>query len=166
MIAQRTGYTALQIGLHWTIAALIVTQFLLHDAMEDVFDDMVDGDRVRGDEIFGAWFHAGIGATILVLAIVHLIVRLRVGAPPVHRDKPIALVWIASATHFALYAFIFAMPIVGAIAFFGVVEEAGALHSAASTALLVLVGLHVLGAIAEHVVFRNDTLMRMLRPVR
>jgi cytochrome b561 len=74
---QRTGYSLLQIVLHWTIAALIAVQFLFHDAVEDAFDDLVDGDRVRGDELAGAWLHAGIGATILILAIVRLTVRLR-----------------------------------------------------------------------------------------
>lgn len=160
------GYSTVQIGLHWTIAALVAVQLLFHDAMEDVFDDRIDGDAVRGDELTGAWLHAGVGATILVLALIRLVVRMRRGTPPLHHDKPAFLVWIGAATHFALYGFIIVMPIVGAIAWFGLIEDAGDLHSFAASLLLPLIGLHVLGALAEHFVFKNDTLKRMLVPQR
>lgn len=158
------GYSRLQILLHWTIAVLVAVQFLFHDAMEDAFDDRVDGDMVRGDELAGAWVHAGVGATILVLAIVRVIVRLRRGAPPAHRDKPVFLIWIAYATHVALYGFIIAMPVVGAIAWFGLIEDAGDFHSSAAKILLPLIGLHIAGALAETLIFRNDTLKRMFVP--
>lgn len=165
-MSRPTGYSSLQIGLHWTIAALIAFQLLAHDAMEDAFDDLVDGGRLRGDELTGAWLHAGVGATILVLALVRLVVRLQRGAPPPHRDKPAFLNWIAAATHWALYGFILVMPIVGAIAWFGLIEDAGDIHSFAAKVLLSLIGLHVVGALGEHFVFRNDTLKRMLAPQR
>ena len=162
----RNGYSLLQIVLHWTIAALVAIQFLFHDGMEKAFDDFVDGDRVRGDERAGAWLHASIGMTILALAMVRLIVRMRRGVPSAHRDKSAYLIWIASATHVALYGFIFAMPIVGAIAWFDLSEAAGDVHSAGASLLLTLIGLHAAGACAEHFVFRNDTLKRMLIPER
>jgi cytochrome b561 len=95
--------------------------------------------------------HASIGMTILGLAVVRLIVRRRRGAPPPQRDKSALLIWIASATHIALYGFIIAMPIVGAVAWFGVSAPAGDIHSAAAFLLLPLIGLHV-GAFAEHFV--------------
>lgn len=161
---ERSGYSLLQIVLHWSIAALIAIQFLFHDAMEHAFDDLVDGAAVSGDQLTGAWLHAGVGATILMLAIVRLFVRWREGAPAVHRDKPVFLVWLAYVTHVALYTFIFAMPIAGAIAWFGLIESVGDIHSFASSLLLPLIGLHVVGALAEHFVFRNDTLKRMLMP--
>jgi cytochrome b561 len=56
------------------------------------------------------------------------------------------------------------MPIVGAIAWFGLIEDAGDIHSTAASFLLPWIGLHAAGALAEHFVFRNDTLKRMLRP--
>ncbi len=37
-------------------------------------------------------------------------------------------------------------------------------HEIGRLILIPLIGLHVLGALAEHFVFRNDTLVRMLRP--
>jgi cytochrome b561 len=83
-----------------------------------------------------------------------------------HRHKPVFLIWIASATHVALYGFIFAMPVVGAIAWFGLIEDAGDIHATASKILLALIGLHDAGALAEHFVFRNDTLKRMFIPAK
>lgn len=160
------GYSPLQIGLHWTIAALVAVQLLFHDGMEDAFDDLVDGDRVRGDELAGAWLHAGVGATILALALLRLAVRLKRGAPAPHRDKPAFLIWIAAATHWALYGFILVMPLVGAVAWFGLIEDAGEVHAFAAKLLLPLIGLHMLGALGEHFVFRNDTLKRMFAPER
>jgi cytochrome b561 len=56
------------------------------------------------------------------------------------------------------------MPIVGAIAWFGLIEDAGNIHSAAASLLLPLIGLHAAGVFAEHFVFRNDTLKRMFIP--
>lgn len=165
-VTKPAGYSLTQIMLHWTIAALVAVQFLFHDAMEDAFDDIIDADRVRGDELAGAWLHAGVGMTILGLSVIRLIIRLRQGAPPAHRDKPAFLIWIASATHVGLYGFILAMPIVGAAAWFGMIEEAGELHAFASQLLLALIGLHVSGALAEHFVFRNNSLKRMLIPER
>lgn len=157
-------YSLTQIALHWTIAFLVVAQFLFHGGMEDAFDDLIDGDRVRGDELVGAWLHAGIGITILALALIRLVVRFRRGAPAPHRDKPAFRIRIAGATHIALYGFILLMPIVGAVAWFGLVEDAGDVHGAAASLLLPLIGLHALGALAEHFVFKNDSLKRMLRP--
>jgi cytochrome b561 len=162
----RAVYSLLQIVLHWTIAVLVAIQFLFHDEMEKAFDDLVAGDHIRGDELAGAWLHACIGLTILALAIIRLSVRLQHGAPPAHHDKSRLLIWIASATHIALYGFIIAMPIVVGIAWFGLSETAGDIHSTAAPLLLTLIGLHVAGAFTEHFVFRNDTLKRMLIPER
>jgi cytochrome b561 len=53
---------------------------------------------------------------------------------------------------------------VGAIAWFGLIEDAGNIHSAAAPLLLPLIGLHTAGALAEHFVFRNDALKRMFIP--
>jgi len=158
------GYSLLQIVLHWTIAALIVFQLLVNEGIQDAFDDRLDGDPV-GD-MAGAALHVGGGLLVLVLAVVRLAVRLTRGAPPAHDDKPAILNWIGYATHALLYVFIFAMPVTGAIAWFGGIELSGQLHEIGRFVLIPLIGLHVLGGLAEHFVFRNDSLMRMFRPDR
>ncbi len=153
------GYSRLQIGLHWSIAALVVVQLVYNEPMQRAFDDRVDGAGIGADG--GALFHIIAGSTVLALAVARVVVRLWRGAPAPHRDNPRLVVWAGNATHAALYLMIFAMPLTGLIAWFGVAEVSAALHEAGRLALLVLIGIHVIGALAEHFVFRNDGLKRM-----
>ncbi len=162
--AAPAGYSRLQIVLHWTIAALIVFQLFVNDGMEQAFDDRMDGDLVEDGP--AALLHIAVGVTILLLAIVRLGVRLTRGAPPPHDDKPAVINWLGYATHALLYAFILAMPATGAIAWFGGSEFSAELHEFARLILIPLILLHAAGAFAEHFLFRNDTLLRMLRPER
>ena len=162
----RDGYSGLQIALHWIIAALVVTQLLNNDGMQEAWNAYEDGAPAPEGVLGWAWFHALTGATILVLALVRLYVRLTRGAPPVHRDKPQALVWLAYATHFVLYGFIIVMPLTGALAWFFGVEASAEVHEVGRLVLIPLVVLHAIGGLPEHFWFRNDALMRMLRPER
>jgi cytochrome b561 len=156
------GYSFAQIVLHWTIAALIVFQLAFNRPMQEAFDDRMDGE-VSG-AIGGALVHAGVGITILVLAIVRVGIRLTRGVPPVHWDKPAVLVWIGYATHMLLYGFIFGMPLTGAVAWFFGVEASAEIHEIGRLVLIPTIGLHAIGALAEHFVFKNNSLIRMLRP--
>jgi cytochrome b561 len=156
------GYSLPQIVLHWTIAALVVFQLVFNKPMQEAFDDRMDGEM--SDEIGGALIHVAVGVTVLVLAIVRVAIRFTRGAPPAHRDKHAILIWIGYATHLLLYGFIFAMPLTGALAWFLGIEASAEIHEIGRLVLIPVIGLHVLGALAEHFVFRNDSLMRMLRP--
>ena len=162
--ATRDGYSGLQIALHWIIAALVVTQLLNNGGMQEAWGAYEDGEAAPEGVLGWAWFHALTGATILVLALIRLYVRLTRGAPPVHHDKPQALVWLAYATHFVLYTFIIAMPLTGALAWFFGVEASAEIHEIGRLILIPTIGLHILGGLAEHFVFKNDSLLRMLRP--
>jgi cytochrome b561 len=155
------NYSGLQIALHWIIAALIIFQLLVHDGMEDAFRATMRGTD-PGEDLLWANVHAAVGIAVLVLAIIRLAIRLTRGAPAMHRDKPEPIVWVAKATHLLLYALIFFMPISGASAWFFSLEPPAEAHEIAKTLLLIVVGLHILGALAEHFFFRNDSLMRML----
>ena len=158
------GYSLAQIVLHWTIAALVVFQLIFNKPMQEAFDDRIDGEPI--DEMGGATIHIVVGLTILLLALIRLAIRFTRGAPPAHRDKHVVLIWIGYATHYALYGFIFAMPLTGALAWFMGIELSAELHEIGRLLLIPAIGFHVLGALAEHFVFRNDSLMRMLRPAR
>lgn len=163
-MAQRVGYSGLQVALHWSIAALVVFQLVVNDAMPDAFHKRLDNELLNDHEGLFSTIHVTVGVTILILALARVAARLALGAPPVHRDKPIALVYLAYVTHFALYGFILLMPIAGAIAWLGKVEDVGHVHAFAGTILIPLIALHVAGALTEHFFFRNDTLKRMLVP--
>ncbi len=161
---QVTGYSALQVVLHWTIAALVVFQLLVNEGMQDAFDDRIEGEAVA--DMDGAMLHIVAGLAVLALAFVRLAVRFVRGTPHPPADNPVVLTWIGHVTHLLLYGFIFLMPITGAVAWFGGIELSAELHELGRLVLIPLIGFHVLGALAEHFVFRNDTLVRMLVPRR
>jgi cytochrome b561 len=158
------GYSTLQIALHWTIALLVFIQLVFNEPIQEAFDARLDGEA--DGAMGGAMVHVAIGMTILVLAIIRVAARAMRGAPPAHADTPLILRGIGYIVHALLYLFIFAMPITGAIAWFGGVELSGELHEIGRLILIPLIGLHIIGGLAEHFVFRNDTLMRMLKPDR
>lgn len=159
---QPKGYSPIQVTLHWTIAALVIFQLLVNEAMQHAFADRLDGERI--EEMGGALLHMGVGISVLVLAVLRLAIRIIRGVPPPHDDAPRVLGWLGLATHILLYGFIFAMPLTGAIAWFFGIEASAELHELGRLILIPAIGLHVLGALVEHFVFRNDTLKRMLRP--
>jgi cytochrome b561 len=158
------GYSLTQIVLHWVIAALVVVQLLFNDPIQEAFDNQLEG--VPTNELGGALVHVTVGLTILLLAIVRLAIRVTRGAPPVHKDTPLILRGVSYLVHALLYLFIFGMPVTGAIAWFGGLELSAEFHEIGRLVLIPLIGFHALGAFGEHFVFRNDTLLRMLRPER
>lgn len=160
-MAQPKGYSTIQIVLHWTIAALVIFQLFVNEAMQHAFSDRLDGERI--DEMGGALLHIAVGIAILVLAAIRLVVRVMRGTPAPYQDTPALLNWLGHVVHILLYGFIFFMPLTGAIAWFFGVEFTAELHEIGRLILVPAIGLHVIGALAEHFVFRNDTLKRMLR---
>jgi len=128
--------------------------------MQAAFNDHLEGRPV--DEMAAAIVHIAVGITVLVLAMVRLSIRHFRGVPVAHVDNPAIINWIGHAAHILLYGFIFIMPITGLIAWFGGVELSAELHELGRLILIPIIGLHVLGAFAEHFVFHNDSLRRML----
>jgi cytochrome b561 len=158
---QPKGYSRIQIILHWTVAALVIFQLFVNEAMQHAFADRLDGERI--DDFGGAVLHIAVGVTVLVLAAIRLGIRTFRGAPAAHADTPAILNWLGHATHILLYGFIFLMPLTGAVAWFFGIELAAELHELGRLILVPAIGLHIIGALAEHFVFRNDTLVRMFR---
>lgn len=158
---QPRGYSRSQIILHWTIAALVIFQLFVNESVQHAFSDRLNGEKI--DEFAGAMLHIVVGITVLALAATRLAIRLTRGAPPAHADAPAILRWLGIAVHILLYGFIFAMPLTGTLAWFFGLELAAELHELGRLILVPAIGLHILGALGEHFVFRNDTLKRMLR---
>ena len=57
--------------------------------------------------------HKPLGIAILVLALIRLAVRLRYGAPPLPADLPEPMKLAAHLSHYALYALMIGMPLIG-----------------------------------------------------
>ena len=164
--AVRAGYSATQIALHWIVAALIVVQFVLSDGMEAAYGFEHGGPAPTGSELFLSNVHMACGIAVFALALLRVALRFRRGVPLPPPDQPRLVRLAARATHGALYAVIFLMPLTGMLACFGGVEAMAAVHRFGQPILLVLVGLHVAGAAYHHFVLKSDVPRRMLKPER
>lgn len=149
------GYSRLQIGLHWLVAALIVFNYVVSDGMEAAFDSMLQGARIGGPVPV---LHVWVGTAVLVLVLLRMAVRLAVGAPEAgNTPAEKAAVW----GHRALYALMLAAPALGAIGWFVGVRSIASLHAVAANALMILAAGHAAMAIFHHYVLRDGLLSRM-----
>ena len=155
------GYSAVQIVLHWTIAALVVVQLLFNDDVQDAFRDRSDGRPFDGES--GAMVHIVVGLTVFALAILRLAIRFWRGVPEPHSSNPPLVNLAGHAAHVLLYAFLFAMPLTGALAWFTGLEFSAELHELGRLILIPLILLHALGALAEHFLFHTNSLTRTLK---
>lgn len=154
-------YSRTQIALHWIIAVLVIAQFAVNAAVRVAFGDRLGGGGPPPDA--GALFHIVSGLAILGLTVLRLAIRLARGAPAPDADIPPLVAAVAKVAHAALYGFLLAMPLTGAIAWFTASAAFGTLHEIGRLLLVPLIAGHAFGALAEHFVLRNDTLRRMLR---
>ncbi|WP_137931909.1 cytochrome b [Mesorhizobium comanense] len=157
-----TTYSKTQVVLHWSIALLILVQFLAHDGMEHVWRAFRRGQEAAGSDVPMAYMHVVLGLAVLVLACWRLRLRVTIGVPPVSGMEHPALQLLAKATHLVIYALIFIVPLSGMAAWFLNVPGAGRVHVLGKDILLYVVLLHTAGALFQHFVLKSDVLRRML----
>ena len=125
--------------------------------------------------------HKVIGLIILLLAAARLIYRLAHGTPA---DEPTLETWekvVSHVTHWAIYALLFVVPLLGwlAISYYGPFAPFGIklpalaaqddakatqvffYHMLAAYALILLLGMHVGGALRHYVIKKDGVLARM-----
>lgn len=90
--------------LHWLIALLILTMLFIGVGM-------VASVSERHEWLIS--IHKPLGITILILAIIRLIVRLRNPPPPLPADLPPIQKLAAHASHWLLYFLMLVIPLVG-----------------------------------------------------
>lgn len=161
-----TGYSALQVALHWIVVVLVAFQFLAHDGMEEAWRAFRRDEPAPADSTVLANMHVVAGVLVLLLALVRIYLRFTRGAPPPPQDEPRFLQILAEAVHGSIYLLLLLLPVSGAVAWFLGVEAAGDAHEVLKTLLLVAIVLHVGGALFQHFVRRSDVLIRMFRPQR
>lgn len=157
-----SGYSALQIGLHWAIVLLVLIQYLGHEGIEHAWDAVRDSGTAETSSL--VVLHIGAGALIFAFTLWRLWLRFTRGAPPLPAEEPAPLRLLASATHVLIYGLLIGMLISGFIAWFAGVEQAGAAHALATNVLLALVALHVAGAFFQQFVLKTGVLTRMAVP--
>jgi cytochrome b561 len=104
MTSGGTKFTVLQRLLHWLMAACIL-------AMLFIGVGMVSTTMPKYIALLAT--HKTLGITILVLALIRLGVRARYGAPLLPADLPAPMKLAAHLSHYALYALMIAMPLIG-----------------------------------------------------
>jgi len=172
-------YGAVSQLLHWTVVALVITQFVLGFTAA--------GMPISMQRLVLLARHKSFGMTILALAILRLLWRLFSPAPALPAGMPPLQKTAAHLSHALLYALLISMPIVGwitssashlTVTWFGLfafpnlvgpdqelAKLAKATHAAMAWTLLVTASLHALAALWHHFVHKDSVLLRML-PLR
>jgi len=167
-------YTRTAMGLHWTIAALIVCAFALGWIMTEL---AISPLRLR---MFN--WHKWVGMSVLALAVVRVSWRL-LHPPPQLLPMPAWQSRAAHGLHLLLYVLLFALPFSGwaysnaagyPIVYLGLMrlpdlvtkDKALAqilvtLHHALGWMLLVALCMHAAAALKHHFIDRDGTLRRM-----
>jgi len=104
MIGLRKRFTPLQRLLHWLIAVCILAMLFIGVGMVTT---------VTPKFLPLIAIHKSLGVAILALAVVRLAVRLRCGAPALPADLPMPMKLAAQLSHYALYALMIGMPLLG-----------------------------------------------------
>jgi cytochrome b561 len=154
------AYSKAQIVLHWAVVALVVLQWINHEAMEDWWREVSRGEAAGLPEDGAAIVHIAAGAAVLVLMAARIAVRWRSGAPEPPAEMPPLLRRGAALGHFALYATLVLLPVTGLAAVF-IAPAAAAAHALLTSVLLALVLVHVLAAL-YHLVVRRDGVFRRI----
>ncbi|MFM7422305.1 MAG: cytochrome b [Alphaproteobacteria bacterium] len=172
-------YGAIAKLFHWVTLGLMLVALPLGFVIQHVKDASKMG--------FYA-LHETAGLTILFVAIARLIWRRLSPPPSLPNDMPKMMRAASAAVHHSLYALLILQPILGfmatnawgfpmrgATAYLGFIEfpkfmEAweslakilSLLHSIGGWLLVVLIALHIGGALFHHAIRRDGTLMRMI----
>jgi cytochrome b561 len=156
-----TGYSGLQILLHWGIAILIAVNWFVSDGMEQAFDAHNEGAAVA---FWPASVHVYVGLAVLALVLIRLVVRFTRGAPAAPAGTSKMLDLAGHASHLALYGLLVLVPLLGASAWYLGYDPAGGWHVFTMNILLIVTGLHAVAALFHQYVIKDRLLLRMMRP--
>lgn len=176
MNSESPRYTAVAIILHWTMAALILFMIWLGWNMED--------NEVRFQ------LHKSIGITILFLTIVRVVWRWINPPPPLPEDMTLREKMLSHLVHIAFYWLMVILPLAGWLlvstskfkvptVLYGTVSWPHlhvpaflhseiahtiieTIHSKGAWVLIVMLGLHVAGAVKHEIAAEDGVLKRML----
>jgi cytochrome b561 len=170
--------------LHWVIALLILSQFVLAELAENAGALKRTNPAAAIEQLTLLARHKSLGITILGLALIRIAWRFGSRTPS---DPPTMPPWqrtAARVSHTAFYALLFVLPVTGwimssasnfPVSWFGLVqlpdlvgadhdlhETFEEVHEVLAWTLASLAGLHVAAALKHHFFDRDDVLRRML----
>ena len=151
-----TGYSGLQIALHWLVAILIVAAWFTGDGGRAAMKTVEEGGTA------GFVPHVALGLAILTLVVIRLLVRLGRGAPEAPGAPGSLLVRAAGWGHILIYVLMIGVPL-GGIATFFLGIDVGDVHALAANVLMVVVLGHALMALYHQYVLKDGLLRRMMK---
>lgn len=172
----RQRYAILSIVLHWAMLLLVIGAYACILLRENFprGSDLRDGLKT---------WHFMLGLTILALFFIRIAARFLSAKPPITPPPPAWQMRLSKGVHWALYAFMLAMPLLGwtilsaegeAIPFYGLelfplvnqskalAEQVQEVHETIGTVGYFLIGLHAAAALVHHYYYKDDTLRRMI----
>ena len=158
------GYRASQIALHWIVFLLVAFLFFTGDNMTHAFNALRKSGGAASNSL---WIPVHIICGLLVLGAMlwRVVLRRRFGAPPLPQGEAAPLRFLASAVHFCSYLLFILAPIGGLIGFFLIPSVAEVHHFVVRVPLMILVGLHIVGALWHRLALRDGVMQRMFRPI-
>ena len=100
MTSARTGFSRLQITLHWAIVVLVGSQLLFAESMTRSVDAADTGEALSATDRILSTSHYWFGLTILALVILRAVVRVTKGVPAPASEQPRWMQLAATSTHF------------------------------------------------------------------
>lgn len=171
-------YSRGAIVLHWLIAVLIVLNFVVAWTAEEMS---------KADEAAMMANHKAIGITVLVLTVLRVIWRVAKKPPPLVETLKSWEAALSRVVHGVLYFLMLALPLSGwamssafskgkGVSLFGLFDAPALpvgydkptigmyhdMHEIFATLMLVLVALHVGGALKHHFIDKDGTMRRMV----
>lgn len=162
MAKQSTGYTVLQLSLHWLIVLLVIVQLVFGEDMARYNYALRSGQDAT-PLLTGYYLHVGIGVAILLLTLFRLGLRFAVGVPP-SVPGPALQVKAGEALHYLFYLMLVVTPITGLLAQYVDMRTFGEIHAANKPVFVLLILLHAGAALYHHFVLKDATLRRMMVP--
>ena len=164
-------YGLISIIFHWGMAIIMLITFLLGKNLQDNFENYY--------EILA--LHNSFGILIFILAIFRITWKF-INIKPDALPNKIIFMKLASLSHIVFYIIFFVMPLTGylltnlqgdIVSFFGtslpsILETNSELkyyihdiHFYLGNILLLILGLHILGALYHHIILKDNTLRRI-----
>ena len=158
------GFSRVQIGLHWAVAALILFNLLVENDLGNLLRQAAQGGMPTTTTV--AWAHIIMGSLVLALVVWRLALRFTRGVPAAPEGEGRMLKLAGGAGHAALYLLMIALPVAGLLGWFGDISLLADLHGEMLKVLLWLVIItHVLAVLYHQIVLKDGLLNRMRRPV-
>ena len=104
MRTETHSFSSLQRVLHWLMAIMVLAMLFIGVSMVSTLEPRF---------LTLISIHKPLGIAILALAVLRLLVRSRLGAPPLPDNLPRVQVLTAKLSHVLLYALLIVMPFVG-----------------------------------------------------